>query len=149
MFFCHRFLQMMDDVTISNLPEEVLVELVLLRSSDHESVRSFLCTSKSNGQLGQHAAFGLYHAAARIIQEQVREHFRCLRIKRCPLLFNPASNYESIFEDCPPSVRSTFLKSLGYPLHPSPRSLRNFETIMRARFKSRQRNGSWVVPTLK
>ena len=139
----------MDDVTISNLPEEVLVELVLLRSSDHESVRSFLCTSKSNGQLGQHAAFGLYHAAARIIQEQVREHFRCLRIKRCPLLFNPASNYESIFEDCPPSVRSTFLKSLGYPLRPSPRSLRNFETIMRARFKSRQRNGSWVVPTLK
>ena len=139
-------------VTISDLPEEVVVELVLLRASPHETIGSFLCSSRSHSRLGQHAAFGLYHVSARVIQRQVREYFRYLRVKRCPLVVNPTADYDSIFEatlfDCFPFVRSVFLKNVNYPNQPTQRYRRRFEAIMRARFEKRQ-NGSWIVPPLE
>ena len=45
--------------------------------------------SRSHSRLGQHAAFGLCHVSARVIQRQVREYFRYLRVKDSPLVVNP------------------------------------------------------------
>ena len=104
----------MDDVTISNLPEEVLVELVLLRSSDHESVRSFLCALKVERSTRPACSFRTLPCRSSDHSRASEGTFPVSQDQAMSTAVQSCFELNPFFEDCPPSVRSTFLKSLGY-----------------------------------